>query len=263
MFTHRVAANPGYQGTTAPAASAATPDYSAYYQQYGTQPAAATSTQAQPHQTLTAEEYAQQYAAYYAQYNATQATASSAPPSAGPPAAAPPALPYNGQVAAYQDYYAQQGHQHYSYPTSASPGVQAHHHQYPGYQTSAPGTQPAPAAPSALTAYPYSSHQHQPPSAYSSSYSNQGPPGQNGNYSKPYNAQANSSHSGYQSGYQSKQHWNNKPNNQAPFDNQAFQKQKHLEAEQRQKRAREEQDKVHIQQKLHTTTLNDNDYTGT
>ncbi|KAG0286456.1 hypothetical protein BGZ96_009441 [Linnemannia gamsii] len=260
-----VAANPGYQAQGTAPASTAQPDYSAYYQQYGTQPAAAASTQAQPQQAITAEEYAQQYAAYYAHYNTTQAFSSSAPPPTGAPAAVapPPVAPYNGHPAAYQDYYAQQGHQHYSYPTSAPPRVQAHHHQYPGYQTSAPGTQPAPAAPSALTAYPYSSPQQQPPSAYSSSYSSQGPPGQNGNYSKPYNAQANSSHSGYQPGYQGKQHWNNKANNQAPFDNQAFQKQKHLEAEQRQKRAREEQDKVHIQQKLHTTTLNDDGYPGT
>lgn len=256
-----LAANPGYQppGTTAPASSTAAPDYSAYYQQYGAQPATAAHTQAQPQQALTSEEYAQQYAAYYAPYNAAQPNSSSAPPSIGAPA--PAAAPYNGH-AAYQDYYAQQGHQPYSYPPSAAPGAQAHQHQYPGYQTSAPGTQQAPAAPSALTAYPYSSHQQQPPSSYSSSYSNQGHPGQNGNYSKPYNAQANSSHTGYQSGYQGKQHWNGKPNNHQPFDNQAFQKQKHLEAEQRQKRAREEQDKVHIQQKLHNTTLNDNGYSG-
>ncbi|KAF9152767.1 hypothetical protein BG015_004751 [Linnemannia schmuckeri] len=232
-----LAANPGYQqpGIPAPASSTAAPDYSAYYQQYATQPATAALTQAQPQQALNSEEYAQQYAAYYAQYNSAQATSSSAPPSTGAPAAA--AAPYNGH-AAYHDYYAQQGHQPYTYPASAAPGVQAHQHQYPGYQTSAPGTQQAPAAP------------------------NQGPPGQNGNYSKPYPAHANSSHSGYQSGYQGKQHWNSKPNNQPPFDNQAFQKQKHLEAEQRQKRAREEQDKVHIQQKLHTTTLNDDGYSG-
>ncbi|KAF9133114.1 hypothetical protein BGW39_010548 [Mortierella sp. 14UC] len=254
------AANPGYpqqaQTTSAPSPTTTAPDYSAYYQQYGSQPA----TAAAPAQPQSAEEYAQQYAAYYAQLGYAVPTTSSAPPSTGAPPAT--AAPYNGH-AAYQDYYAQQGHQPYSYPASV-PGAQAPHHQYPGYQNSAPGTQPAPTAPSALTAYPYSSHQQHPPSAYSSSsYSNQGPPGQNGNgnYSKPYPGH-NTSHSGYQQGYQGKQNWNNKPNHQ-PFDNQAFQKQKHLEAEQRQKRAREEQDKVHIQQKLHTTTLNDEGYTGT
>ncbi|KAF9904951.1 hypothetical protein EC991_002191 [Linnemannia zychae] len=246
------AANPGYpqQATSAPSPTTAAPDYSAYYQQYG-QPAPAA-----PAQPQSAEEYAQQYAAYYAQLGYTVPTTSSTPPSAGVPTSA---APYNGH-AAYQDYYAQQGHQPYSYPASA-PGAQAPHHQYPAYKNSAPGTQPAPAAPSALTAYPYSTHQQPPPAYSSSSYSNQGPPGQNGNYSKPYPGH-NPSHTGYQSGYQGKQNWNNKPNHQ-PFDNQAFQKQKQLEAEQRQKRAREEQDKVHIQQKLHTTTLNDEGYTGT
>ncbi|KAG0374484.1 hypothetical protein BGX24_010337 [Mortierella sp. AD032] len=257
-----LAANPGYQppaqASPAPSPTTAAPDYSAYYQQYGNQPATAAPAQSQqPQQAQSAEEYAQQYAAYYAQLGYA-VPASSAPPATGAPTAA--AAPYNGHTV-YQDYYAQQGHQPYSYPASGP--AQAPHHQYPGYQNSAPGTQSAPAAPSALTAYPYSFHQQQPHSAYSSpSYSNQGPPGQNGNYSKPYPGQ-NSSHSGYQSGYQGKQNWHNKPNHQQPFDNQAFQKQKHLEAEQRQKRAREEQDKVHIQQKLHTTTLNDEGYTGT
>ncbi|KAF9098508.1 hypothetical protein BGX23_006107 [Mortierella sp. AD031] len=243
------AANPGYQQAPASSAppSSTTPDYSAYYQQYGAQSASAP-VQAQPQQAATQEEYARQYAAYYAQlgYN-VQASSSSAPPTS---TGAPPATsaPYNAH-AAYQDYYAQQGHQPYAYPGSAS-----------GYQTSAPGTQPAPAAAPALTAYPYSSHQQQSQPPYSTSYSSLAHPGQNGAYNKSYPGQASSSHSGYQSGYQGKQNSYAKPANQ-PFDNKAFQKQKHLEAEQ-QRKYREEQDKAQIQQKLHDTSLNGNNHTG-
>ncbi|KAF9931785.1 hypothetical protein FBU30_009589 [Linnemannia zychae] len=242
-----VAANPGHQaaqGITAPT------DYSAYYQQYGAQPA---TSSVQPQQAQTPEEYAQQYAAYYAQLGYSVPPTSSTPSSSVAPSAA--TVPYNGH-AAYQDYYTQQSHHPYSYPAPPASGSQALH-QYTGY---APGTQPASAATSALTSYPYFSHQQQ-PSVYSSSYSNQAPPGQV--YPSSYSGQVNPPHSSYQSGYQGKQNWHSKPNNQQPFDNQAFQKQKQLEAEQRQKRAREEQDKVHIQQKLHTTTLNDDNNSGT
>ncbi|KAF9182570.1 hypothetical protein BGZ51_003216 [Haplosporangium sp. Z 767] len=273
--SHRLAANPGYQQPTVAPGTSAAPDYSAYYQQYHQQVAQPpVPGQSQPQQStqspLTPEEqYAQQYAAYYAQYGYSVLPASSAAPGsvvASAAAAAPPAAaatvataPYNHP--AYQGYYGQpvQAQPAYSYPTAA-PGTQASvapAYPYSAYPPAppAPGTQSQqlqpPAPGSSLTSYPYS-YQSQPqqqtsPPIGSSSYSQGRPyskynPGVNGNRQNSYN---------------------NKQAGPPAFDNQAFQRLKQLEAEEKRlQRFKEEQDKKNIQQKLHDTNLNDNGYTN-
>ncbi|KAF9105288.1 hypothetical protein BGX27_009696 [Mortierella sp. AM989] len=268
----RLAANPGYQhpqaASGAPPATSA-PDYSAYYQQYQ-QPPATQSAQPSQQQELTPEQYAQQYAAYYAQYYGTpqtQTALGTAPPSTGAPTPAPApsgAAPYS--QAQYQDYYAQQAQvsQAYSYPASAS-GTQAPAYSYPAYQ--APG-QPTQSAP--LTPYPYSYQQQQPPqtqqSPYSSSSYSSNPP--NSSYHQSYQAQSGPSHSNYSSGQYGK--FTPRPHSQqaqtkSAFDYQAFQKQKHLEAKQRNQEIdfNQENTPAHLQKRLSETNISDTGFSVT
>ncbi|KAG0326858.1 hypothetical protein BGZ99_008864 [Dissophora globulifera] len=259
-----LAANPGYQPPAGPPgapASAGAPDYSAYYQQYQQQPPPPGSQQPVPGQSQqqpasSTEEYAQQYAAYYAQYGY------SVPPASGtaPSATAPGSAPYNAQQ--YHDYYAQQAsvQQPYSYPTSA-PGVQAPTYAYSSYpapghgaqQQQQPPFQPAPGAP--LTSYPYSYQQQQQQQqalplqqqqSFSSSFSTGQAP-----IHTPYPPHSGPPHSGY--GKQA-------PHSKPAFDYQAFQRQKHQEAEQRKHQYKDETDPKDIQlrQRLGEATLGDN-----
>ncbi|KAF9355704.1 hypothetical protein BGX26_006248 [Mortierella sp. AD094] len=290
------AANPGYQHPQAPPGVAPgaptatnTLDYSAYYQQYQQPPPPATQQPGQPpqqqqqqqlqqqqqqqlqqqqQQELTPEQYAQQYAAYYAQYYQTQAAPGSVPSSTGataPATAQAGAAPYS--QAQYQDYYAQQAQasQPYSYPSSA-PGTQAPAYNYAAYQTPGQPAQPAP-----LTPYPYSYQQppqsQQQQQSYSSSSYSSNPP--NSSYHQSYPAQSGPSHSSYPSGQYGK--FTPRPHSQqgqskTPFDYQAFQKQKHLEAKQRYQESElkisGESDKNHaqLQKRLSEATLGDDGY---
>ncbi|GJJ71577.1 SAC3 family protein LENG8/THP3 [Entomortierella parvispora] len=255
-MSHRLAANPGYQQPPAPGiappaglpAQQTTQDYSAYYQQYP--PSAAAPA---PAQTLTPEEqYAQQYAAYYGHYGYSVPPAPGSAPSTAAPAPAPSQLaqPYN--TSAYPDYYAQQSQAHQPYPYSA-----VHHptpHQAPA-QAAGPAHQPASAP--VLTSHPYS---------YQSSYQN---PQHQPYSSSPYSSSVASHqqatsvpHSGHQHGGQyGRSGGYSKPQQQKQpaFDYQAFQKQKHLEAENlRQKK--EQEKRLGIEQKLRDTSITDNGF---
>ncbi|KAF9200842.1 hypothetical protein BGZ49_008926 [Haplosporangium sp. Z 27] len=268
-----IAANPDYQQYQAPGvapgvpSATSAPDYSAYYQQYQQQPPSTSqTTQQQKQQELTPEQYAQQYAAYYAQYYGTPQTQTATPPSTvtSATATAPVAAsPYN--QAQYQDYYAQQqSSQPYSYSVPV-PGTQAPTYNYSANQ--APG-QSAQATP--LTPYPYSYQQpQQSQQSYSSSSYSSNPP--NSSYHQAQSGQPSPTHSSYQSGQYGK--FTSRPHSQGqskpPFDNQAFQKQKHLEAKQRHQDSElkilgeSEKNQALIQKGLSETTISDNGYIST
>ncbi|KAG0049653.1 hypothetical protein BGZ83_005514 [Gryganskiella cystojenkinii] len=248
-----LAANPGYQqppapGTVPPTGSsvaASTQDYSAYYhhqQQYA--PLQAPQQTPSSHQRpLTPEEqYAQQYSAYYAQYGYA------VPPAAGA-STATPAVPVSVQTpaavgsniassaayhqAAYPDYYAQQSQTYQPYPYTAASHP-------PHLQASVPQQPQQPAATSSTAG----SSSYQPPQAASgasySGYQQVNQYGKSGPYSQPQS----------------------QAQKQPAFDYQAFQRQKHLEAENlRQRRLNEEQGRnLNIEQKLRDTTISDKGY---
>ncbi|KAF9311288.1 hypothetical protein BG003_007573 [Podila horticola] len=199
-------------------AEGAAPDYNAYYQQYQQPPAPGT----QP-QTQTPEEYAQQqqYAAYYAQY--------------GYPTASAPAAP----ATAYADYYSA-----YSGATSTSAPAPAY--SYPGYPASSAPAQPSGAASLTHYSYPPQSHPSNSYSAPPTGYQGGNPP-----YNKPYAPASNSN--GYYNNHKAST-TNGAPRKPA-FDYQAFQKQKQLEAEQKNRQI--EESRQTIQHQLQEISLDD------
>ncbi|KAF9421500.1 hypothetical protein BGZ94_008816, partial [Podila epigama] len=249
------AANPGYQppppGTTPPGAPA---DYSAYYAHYQQQQPPPPGTAApEAQQQLTPEEqYAQQYAAYYAQYGYPVSSAH-APGAAAPAYADYYSYPHNSTAAPAYSY---PGFPPAAAPVSAAPPQQQ---QQPQYQQQA-GSAPL------LTHYPSYSHpqaQSHPSSSYSSAAS--APTGgtyTNGNNSNnaPYNQAsrtpqpppANQNYYGRNSAPQPA------PQRKPAFDYQAFQRQKHQEAEQ-QKASRLSEEPRQIQQKLQEIHLEENE----
>ncbi|KFH67097.1 hypothetical protein MVEG_07620 [Podila verticillata NRRL 6337] len=196
----------------------AAPEYAAYYQQYQQPPAPGTQTTQTPD-----EQYAQQYAAYYAQY--------------GYPASSAPA------PTAYPGYY----------PSGATSAPAPTAYPYPGYPTSSAPAQPSGAA--SLTHYPsysYPPSQPHPSNSYSTPPST-GYQGEKAPYNKPY-APPSSSNGYYNNHKQA-------PTNGAPrkpaFDYQAFQRQKQLEAEQKNRQV--EESRYTIQSQLQEISLDEKD----
>ncbi|KAG0345989.1 hypothetical protein BG004_002685 [Podila humilis] len=232
------AANPGYHQTPEAAAQAQAADYAAYYQHYQQQPPAPTAAAPGTQQSLTPEElYAQQYAAYYAQYGyPTTPTATSG----------------------YPEYYA--------YPASTAgtaPPAASAPYPYPGYPQTAPVPTPQPPGTPSLTHYP--SYSHPQPQSYSSStsFSAAPTPAQGAQTSDPYAQRGNqpqrTSYSQHSNSYLDsvKAPGTSGGHKKPSFDFQAFQRQKHQEAEERKNLKPSEALQQNIQHKFQDISLED------